>query len=318
MLIRHCYQCAHSSRQSPLQGRNRVAHARAPRYECHQKMKAHALRHNKFFQPSESMRTSLTSINPPGGATSLRTRALQFANVTRQSMRGHRAASDAQPSESMRTFLASIDPPRAQPRCARARSNSRMSRDNQCAGIALHPMPNHPNQGAHSSRQSTLQGRNRVAHARAPIRECHATINARVSRCIRHNHPNQCAHPSRQSTLQGRNLVAHARAPIRECHATINARVSRCIRHNHQPRCARARSNSRMSRDNQCAYSSANHPSKGATALRMRALQFANVTRQSMRAPTSSLNRIRTTANRQGCASRIFRHCRSRAPQGSG
>ena len=198
MLIRHCYQCAHSSRQSPLQGRNRVAHARAPRYECHQKMKAHALRHNKFFQPSESMRTSLTSINPPGGATSLRTRALQFANVTRQSMRGHRAASDAQPSESMRTFLASIDPPRAQPRCARARSNSRMSRDNQCA------------------------------------------------------------------------------------------------------------------------YSSANHPSKGATALRMRALQFANVTRQSMRAPTSSLNRIRTTANRQGCASRIFRHCRSRAPQGSG
>ena len=150
---------------------------------------------------------------PSRGATSLRTRALQFANVTRQSMRGHRAASDAQPSESMRTFLASINPPGAQPRCARARSNSRMSRDNQCARIALHPMLNHPNQCAHPSRQSTLQGRNRVAHARAPIRECHATINARVSRCIRHNHPNQCAHFSRQSTLQGRNLVAHARAP---------------------------------------------------------------------------------------------------------
>ncbi len=132
-------------------------------------------------QPSESMRTFLASINPPGaqprcararskirmspenesariapqqilstirinahiprvnrpsrGATSLRTRALQFVNVTRQSMRGHRAASDAQPSESMRTFLTSIAPPRAQPRCARARSNSRMSRDNQCARL---------------------------------------------------------------------------------------------------------------------------------------------------------------------------------------
>ena len=204
----------------------------------------------------------------------------------------------------MRTSLALIAPPRAQPRCARARSNSRMSRDNQCARLALHPMLNHPNQCAHSSRQSTLQGRNRVAHARAPIRECHATINARVPRCIRHNHPNQCAHSSRQSTLQGRNLVAHARAPIRECHSTINARVSRCIR------CSTIRINAHIPHVNQ--------PSRGATSLRTRALQFANVTRQSMRGPTSSLNRIRTTANRQGCASRIFRRCRSRAPQGSG
>ena len=159
----------------------------------------------------------------------------------------------------MRTFLASITPPGAQPRCARARSNSRMSRDNQCARIALHPML---------------------------------------------NHPNQCAHSSRQSPLQGRNLVAHARAPIREYHATINAQASRCIR------CTTIRINAHIPH--------VNRPSKGATSLRTRALQFVNVTRQSMRAPTSSLNRIRTTANRQGCASRIFRHCRSRAPQGSG
>ena len=173
MLIRHCYQCAHSSRQSTLQGRNLVAHARAPIRECHATINARASRCIRC--PTIRINAHIPRVNQPSrGATSLRTRALQFANVTRQSMRGHRAASDAQPSESMRTFLASINPPGAQPRCARARSNSRMSRDNQCAGIALHPMPNHPNQCAHSSRQSTLQGRNLVAHARAPIRECHS------------------------------------------------------------------------------------------------------------------------------------------------
>ena len=143
----------------------------------------------------------------------------------------------------------------------RARSNSRMSRDNQCAGIALHPML---------------------------------------------NHPNQCAHSSRQSTLQGRNLVAHARAPIRECHATINARASRCIR------CSTIRINAHIPHVNQ--------PSKGATALRTHALQFANVTRQSMRgyrAASGTTIRINAHISRVNQPSRGATSLRTRALQGA-
>ena len=198
-------------------------------------------------------------------------------------------------------------------------------------------------------RQSSLQGRNRVAHARAPIRECHSTINARASRCIRcstirinaHiprvNRPSRGATSLRTRALQFVNVTRQSmRAPRAASGTTIriNAHIPRVNRPSKGATALRTRALqfANVTRQSMRGYRAAsgttirinahiphvNRPSKGATSLRTRALQFVNVTRQSMRAPTSSLNRIRTTANRQGCAARIFRRCRSRAPQGSG
>ena len=155
------------------------------------------------------------------------------------------------------------------------------------------PHVNRPSRGATALRTHALQFANVTRQSMRGHRAASGTtirINAHI---LRVNRPSKGATSLRTRALQFANVT---RQSMRGHRAASDAQPSESMR----------------------TFLASINPPEGATSLRTRALQFVNVTRQSMRAPTSSLNRIRTTANRQGCASRIFRHCRSRAPQGSG